>query len=205
MKIIAPVAVLIATATLTSCAAAVAPSLQSRSVATSGSVVVEPDVEASDPFGEKGSGAGPLRLDDAGGKGCASLRFGREYTAWEHILEPTADVTLAGWSLVGAENVTVGRGFVAQLPRRVGATGFTLGFPPEDDAVGARTVDWEGRRPAAGAELKAGTRHNLWLQIEVVDDVRRAAYRGLRLHYTSGGQEFTAVSDVRMRFRQRCA
>jgi len=86
--------------------------------------------------------AGPLRLDDSRGKGCASLRVGREYTAWEHVLEPDADVTISGWSLVGATNVEAGRGFVAELPRRIPATGFTLGFPPGPDQVDSRNIAW---------------------------------------------------------------
>lgn len=147
--------------------------------------------------------AGPLRLDDARGKGCASLRVGREYTAWEHVLEPDADVVISGWTLVGATNVEAGRGFVAELPRRVPATGFTLGFPPGPD-VDSRNIDWENRRPAAGATLDAGSRSNFWVRIKVADGVERAGYRGLVLRYTADGQDYSALSDIRMRFRGRC-
>lgn len=149
--------------------------------------------------------AGPLQLDDSRGKGCASLHYGREYTAWEHILEPGADVTISGWSLVGATNVEAGRGFVAELPRRIPATGFTLGFPPSRDDVDSRLIDWEGRRPAVGATLEAGSRSNFWVRIQVADGVERAGYRGLVLRYTSDEQEYTALSDIRMRFRDRCS
>jgi len=149
--------------------------------------------------------AGPLRLDDARGKGCASLRVGREYTAWDHVLEPDADVVISGWTLVGATNVEAGRGFVAELPRRVPATGFTLGFPPAPDQVDSRSIDWENRRPAAGATLEAGSGSNFWVRIQVADGVERAGYRGLVLRYTADGQEYTAHSDIRMRFRARCA
>ena len=148
--------------------------------------------------------AGPLRLDDSRGKGCASLRYGREYTAWEHILEPDADVRISGWTLVGATNVEAGSGFVAELPRRIPATGFTLGFPPGADQVDSRNIDWENRRPAAGATLEAGSRSNFWVRIQVGDGVERAGYRGLVLRYTADGQEYTALSDIRMRFRDRC-
>lgn len=179
---------IVAAAGLTSCTGAVAPPSQPRSAATSGSVAGKP----------------PLRLDDARGAGCASLRAGREYTAWEHVLQPDADVTLTRWSLRGAENVTVGRGFVAALPRQVGSTGFTLGFPPGPDVVGSANVDWSGRLDAEGATLEAGSRSNFWVRIKVSDGARTAGYRGLTLHYTAGGEEFAADSDVRMRFRPRC-
>lgn len=148
--------------------------------------------------------AGPLQLDDSRGRGCASLRVGREYTAWEHVLEPDADVMISGWALVGATDVEVGRGFVAELPRRVPATGFTLGFPPGPDVVDSRTIDWENRRPAAGATLEAGSRSNFWVRVQVAEGAERAGYRGLELRYTADGQEYTALSDIRMRFRDRC-
>ncbi len=148
--------------------------------------------------------AGPLQLDDSRGKGCASLQVGREYTAWEHVLEPDADVVIGGWSLVGAEHVEAGRGFVGELPRKVPATGFTLGFPPGPDQVDSRNIAWENRRPAVGATLEAGSRSNFWVRIQVADGVERAGYRGLELRYTAEGQEYTALSDIRMRFRPRC-
>jgi hypothetical protein len=148
--------------------------------------------------------AGPLSLDDSRGQGCASLRVGREYTAWEHVLEPDADVMISGWTLVGATNVEADRGFVAELPRRVPATGFTLGFPPGPDVVESRNIDWEDRRPAVGATLDAGSRSNFWVRIKVAEGVERAGYRGLQVRYVADGQEYTALSDIRMRFRGRC-
>lgn len=147
---------------------------------------------------------GPLQLDDSRGKACASLRYGYEYTAWEHVLEPTETVTLLDWRLVEATDVTVGRGFVAERPTRVPATGFTSGFPPPPEDVRSRHVDWDGRRPAAGATLEAGTSSNFWVRVQVDRDVRRAGYRGLELRYTADGQEYTALSDIRTRFRWRC-
>lgn len=186
---------IVAAVGLTSCTGADAPPAQPRSTSSTGTT------------GTTGTSAGepPLRLDGTRGTGCASLRAGREYTAWEHVLEPDADITLTGWSLRGAEYVTAGRGFVAAVPREVGSTGFTIGFPPGRDVVGSRNVDWAGRRDAEGATLEAGSRSNFWVRIKVSDGVQAAGYRGLTLHYTSGGEKFTARSDDRMRFRSRCA
>ena len=71
--------------------------------------------------------------------------------------------------------------------------------------MNSRLIDWEGRRPAVGATLAAGTSSNFWVRIQVDPGARRAQYRGLELSYTSGGQELTAFSDVRTRFRWRCS
>ena len=148
---------------------------------------------------------GPLQLDDARGEACASLRYGDEYTAWEHVLRPGEDVVLTGIRLVGADRVRApSRAFVAELPREVGATGFSLGFPPGPKVTGSRNLDWAGRRPAVGARLDAGTSSNLWVRIQVDDGARRAGYEGLELRYTSGAQEYAARSDIRTRFRWRC-
>ena len=175
-------------------------SSESSSAGTPGSAEPEGDSESPDPT------HGPLALDDSQGKACASLRYGREYTAWEHVLVPEADVELTGLTLVGAEGVRAsGEAFVAELPRRVPMTGFSLGFPPDPKVTGSRNVDWEGRRPAVGAVLEAGTSSNLWVRIQVEDGVRRAGYDGLELSYTAGGEEHTAFSDIRTRFRWRCA
>ena len=148
---------------------------------------------------------GPLRLDDARGKACFSLRFGHECTAWEHVLRPEEDVEITGFRLVGADRVRApGQAFVAELPRAVGATGFSAGFPPGPMVTGSRNIGWDDRRPAVGASLDAGTSSNLWVRIKVDEGVRRAGYDGLELRYTSGGQEYAARSDIRTRFRMRC-
>ena len=181
---------------------------------TGGDAASDPDAAATPTSAGPATGSagaeprtdGPLQLDDASGKACFSLRFGHEYTHWEHVLRPEVDVEITGFRLVGADDVLApGQGFVAELPRTVGATGFTLGFPPGPKVTRSRNVDWADRRPAVGARLDAGTSSNLWVRIQVDRGVRRAHYEGLELQYTAGGQDYTALSDIRTQFRRRCA
>ena len=149
---------------------------------------------------------GPLTLADTQGKGCISLSYGRSFAWWEQEVDAAEEIELTSFSLVDANNVeVVGDGFISPVKSRIGATGFSLGWPPKKDVTRSRFVHWSERVTARGAVLAAGQRHQLWLHVRVDRKAKRASYRALEVQYRAGGVDYVARDQMRNEFRWRCA
>jgi hypothetical protein len=148
---------------------------------------------------------GPLRLDGEG-RGCAALQHGRDFAWWEHVIEPSDDIEVTSFRLVGARGVrTMGDGFVSPAGSRVASTGFTLGWPPAAAVTGSRHLRWDQRRPAVGAELDGGSRSNLWIHVRVDPSVPEARFRAMQLGYTSAGRDYVVRDRIRTSFARHCS
>lgn len=148
---------------------------------------------------------GPLQLDGEG-HGCAGLQHGRDFAWWEHLIEPSDDIEVTSFRLIGAHGVrALGDGFVSAAGSRVPSTGFTVGWPPAPDVTGSRHLRWDQRRPAVGAKLEGGSRSNLWIHVRVDASVPEARFTAMQIGYTSAGRDYVVRDRIRTRFERRCS
>ena len=165
----------------------------------------QPTATATETASEVPVEGGYLTLDGEG-RICASLRFGPDYTHWDHVVTPEADLTIDRIGLVAADNVeVVGRGLVAAQPEKVGVTGFSNGWPIDARSAASDRLAWDERRPAVGGELEAGTGYNLFVHLRLGRRGTPASYEAMEIHYTVAGEQLVVRDAVRLEIRERCS
>lgn len=116
----------------------------------------------------------------------------------EEFLSPSEDVTLRSVEAIGADGVTLVDSWVTPAQRDQG--GVIDSFPPSEIVL-ADGYRWDEREQTAGAALEGGSSYHLFVHLS---RAKRASIDGVRIAYTSGGEDYETGTTNKYVFGGGC-